>query len=117
MLGTRLRPRSWSLIALLAACSGSGSTTPDHAVDADKATAMPANPEMPAIDVPSMEKGADHAALVPSPVETQKALEASGIETKLASLIPKHTFAWDKSDLDRSAVRTGIVLADLLLTT
>jgi hypothetical protein len=119
MLGTRLRPRSWSLIALLAACSGTGPTPPDHAGDAGTAPATDraANPETPTIDVPTMDKDVDHSALVPSPVETQKALEASGIETKLASLVPKHMFAMDKGDTDRAAVRTGIVLADLLLTT
>jgi hypothetical protein len=117
MLGTRLRPRSWSLIALLAACSGTGSTTPDHAGDVGTAPPAPTNPETPAINVAAMEKDADHVALVPSPVETQKALEASGIETKLATLVPKHTFEMDKGDTDRAAVRTGIVLADLLLTT
>ena len=119
MLGTRLRPRSWSLIALLAACSGTGPTPPDHAGDAGTAPATDraANPETPPIDVSAMSKDADHVALVPSPVETQQALEASGIETKLATLVPKHTFAMDKGDTDRAAVRTGIVLADLLLTT
>ena len=80
MLGTRLRPRSWSLIALLAACSGTGTTTRDHEDGAGKAPPDPANPETPAIDLATMEKDADHSALVPSPVETQKALEASGIE-------------------------------------
>lgn len=55
-------------------------------------------------------------ALVPSPVETQKALEAAGLETKLADLIAQRDFKLDPEDTDGVAVRTGVVMADMLLT-
>ncbi len=114
MLRPRLRPHRLSLLALLAACSG---TTPTSEPEADDKNVAPANPEMPAIDVAAMATGADNAALVPSPIETQRALEVSGIQTQLATLIPEHQFVMDQGDPDRAAIRTGVVLADLLLTT
>jgi len=113
MLRPRLRPHRLSLLALLAACAG---TTPTPR-DAEEEKVAPANPETPVLDIAGMEKGADQATLVPSPIETQRALEASGIETQLATLIPDHGFVMDKGDPDRAAIRTGVVLADLLLTT
>jgi hypothetical protein len=113
MLRPRLRPHRLSLLALLAACSGT-SRTPDHEVEEEQ---KPTNPETPTLDMAGMAQGADHAALVPSPIETQRALEASGIETQLATLIPEHKFVMEQGDPDRAAIRTGVVLADLLLTT
>jgi len=105
------------LLSLLLACSG-GTTepAPDPApADAPKKEA-PANPETPDLDAATLEAEADQVALVPSPVETQKALEASGVDTQLASLIPKHQFDLEADGLDHAAVRTGVLLADVLLT-
>lgn len=59
---------------------------------------------------------AENIALVPSPVETQKALEASGIDAKLADLIPSRDLDMALTESDHAAVRTGVVLADMLLT-
>lgn len=57
-------------------------------------------------------------ALVPSPVETQGALTAAGIDTQLAALVPADRgFNLAAADGDRVAVRTGVVVADMLLTT
>lgn len=113
----RLQAGWWSLAALLVACSGG---TAEHK-PADKPPEAPAptsaNPELPPIDLAVMAAESDKVALVPSPVETQKALEASGISTQLASLIPKHDFDMANAGQDHAAVRTGVVLADLLLTT
>jgi hypothetical protein len=107
-----LRPGLFSLL-LLAACSGGEAPKPPE----PKHEEAPANPETPPIDVASLQAGAEKNALVPSPVETQKALEAAGVATKLASLIPNHDFDFANAGTDHAAVRTGVVLADLLLAT
>ena len=103
------------LISLLA-CSGEVAPAPTEAPPAAAEAPAPAAPETPDIDVDEMQKEADEAALVPSPVETQKALEGSGIDVKLATLIPKHKFDLNASDMDHAAVRSGVLLADVLLT-
>ena len=109
----RLRPGLWSLAALLAACSGEPAEKPP-----EKPVEAPAtNPETPPLDRTALEKENEKVALVPSPMETQKALEASGITTQLSTLIPKHEFDMAVGTTDQAAVRTGVVLADLLLTT
>jgi hypothetical protein len=111
---SRLRPGLWSLAALLTACSGEPTQAP---VEKPVEAPAPANPEQPAVTEQSLAGDHEQVALVPSPLETQKALDASGIQTKLATLIPKHDFAPSKEGTDQAAVRTGVVLADLLLTT
>lgn len=110
-----LRPGWWSLAALLVACSGEVAPPPPKPVP--QAPAPSANPETPRVDAKALAADHDKIALVPSPVETQKALEASGIDTKLATLIKKHEFDMAAAGTDHAAVRTGVVLADLLLTT
>jgi hypothetical protein len=111
--------RRWSLVAVLAAvtaCSG-GEPKPPEPVEPEPAEAAPVNPETPPVTPQDLEASNEKVALVPSPMETQKALEASGIQTQLATLIPKHQFDMATSDTDQAAIRTGVVLADLLLTT
>lgn len=111
----RLRPGLWSLAALLTACAGEPSEKPiEKPIEAPAAVV---NPEIPPIDQAALEKENEKVALVPSPMETQKALEASGITTQLSTLIPKHDFDMAIGTTDQAAVRTGVVLADLLLTT
>lgn len=86
-----------------------GCNAPEAEVAPEPAPAEnPATPEVP--------DEVEDKALVPSPLEMQAALEASGIETKLATLIPERTFDTSVADPDRAAVRTGAVLADMLLT-
>jgi hypothetical protein len=78
--------------------------------------APPATPDVPKLNKAQLEKTANRVALVPSPVETQRALASSGIETKLAELIPEHSFDLDNADTDHAALRSGVFLADALLT-
>lgn len=99
-----------ALLAQLLACGG-GSVEPATVVEP-----APEAPETPDLSVEDLKKDADNAALVPSTIETQRALEAAGIETQLATLIPQHKFDTTGSDTDAIAVRTGVILADLLLT-
>lgn len=107
-----LRPGLFSLL-LLAACSGSEPAKPPE----PKPVEAPANPETPPVDVAALQAGAEKDVLVPSPIETQKALDAAGVATKLATLIPNHDFDFANAGTDHAAVRTGVVLADLLLAT
>lgn len=111
---------SFAVIATLAGCSGGEATTepahdgPAHDEAAGKA---PETPETPALDKAALAGDAENTALVPSPVETQRALDAAGISTQLKDLIADKTYAAiDAKDKDRAAVRTGVALADLLLT-
>jgi hypothetical protein len=105
---TSLRP--WTLAALvaLAACSG-GTPADTEPVETQEEPGLPDKIAPPG-------DADERMALVPSPVETQKALEGAGVEQKLADLIPQREFKVDKDDKDGVAVRTGVVTADMLLT-
>lgn len=107
-------PGWWSLAVLLTACTGG---EPKAEPEPAPVEAAPANPETPPVTQQDLAATNDKVALVPSPMETQRALEASGIQTQLATLIPKHDFDMATADTDQAAIRTGVVLADLLLTT
>lgn len=101
--------------SLLTGC-GSSEEAPSAANDAAAEAPAEAAPEMPELSLADLTASADNAALVPSPVETQRALEQAGIETTLSSLIPEHTFDNANGDTDHAALRTGVILADALLT-
>ncbi|MFT4623541.1 MAG: hypothetical protein ACI8PZ_002197 [Myxococcota bacterium] len=122
-----MRELSWSALGLVAlaawltACGGDEAPSPDPAPATaaeavPEAPAAPATPDDPGLDKSMLEAGNETVALVPSPVETQRALADAGIETKLDSLIPKHEFDIQNADTDHAAVRTGVLLADALLT-
>ncbi|TNE85803.1 MAG: hypothetical protein EP330_24515 [Deltaproteobacteria bacterium] len=107
-----LRVGTLALLATLAACGGS-ETPAEKPAEAEE----PATPETPALDKSKLEADAAvKETLVPSPLETQKALESSGIETTIGSLVTDKTYNFDTPDKDNVAVRTGVVVADLLLT-
>lgn len=94
------------LISLLIACSG----TPD----AEKATKT----SFGKIDPASLANAVNKAELVPSPVEMQEKLAKSGLQSELGSLV---TTSNDiavviEGDKDQTAIRTGVVMADLVLT-
>lgn len=85
----------------------------------------PVEPVPPPVEVPStppvltpeqLAAGAENIALVPSVIETQSALEAAGITTKLADLLADKKFDMASKDKDNVAVRTGVVIADMMLT-
>jgi hypothetical protein len=67
-------------------------------------------------DLATLQAEAKPAALVPSPVEMQKALAAAGISTRLATLVSARNIETVVPDKNAAAVRTGVVLADLVLT-
>ena len=94
------------------------------AFSACSGTAEVEAPTTPPVDVPEVvepvvadgDAEAAPAALVPSPSETQRAVEAAGIEVALATLISHPTLAIASDSEDQVAVSTGVVVADLLLT-
>ena len=93
----------------LTACGGAETTTEE----------TPAPAPVPAPVVEADTEAAEQAAadvLVPSPSETQKAVEAAGIETELATLIEHPEINTVEGSEDQVAVSTGVVVADLLLT-
>jgi hypothetical protein len=55
-------------------------------------------------------------ALTPSPAEMQLSLQKAGIVDPLAALVKKRDVTTKVPNLDQVAVRTGVVIADLLLT-
>jgi hypothetical protein len=109
-----LRSLSLACALTLVACTGQPTAPP--------VTTAP-TPEAPEVkpladqDPGSLAASADKKfTLVPSPVETQGALEGAGIETKMSALIEKRDFNFDTADQDDTAIRTGVLLANTLLT-
>lgn len=100
--------------AVLFACGGDTPDAPPAAADAP-AEAPAADPLPDKLDVDGAGGDAEYAK-VPPPGELQLALQRAGIETTIASMVPDRTFQLDASDPDRVAVRTGVVVADILLT-
>lgn len=109
--------RHWSLLTLMMVAACSGGEKPAEPAEAPVAAEEPAEaPALDKLDPAKLEADRQNIALVPSPAETQKALKAAGIDTELNSLISDHGFDFEAAELDEVAVRTGVVLADLLLT-
>lgn len=106
------------IVSLLgvAACTGESATSTDGATPATE----PANPTPAAAPDPialaDLAASAQNITLVPSPAEMQKALDKAGIAQGLDKLVPERKLKMDIENKDVIAVRTGVVLADALLT-
>lgn len=102
-----------SLTLLLTACT---SAEPPAAPEPEsaKSTATAVAPALPSKLLTIMESTDE--ALVPSPTETQSALQAAGIDAELAKLIENRDLDVTNQNLDNAAVRTGVIIADLLLS-
>lgn len=99
-------------LALLAACTG---TTPEPEPGPEgEPTAEPAQ-EL-SLDVADLQQQAENITLVPSPAEMQAALEKAGLTSQLASLVGDRKISVNSDNLDQVAVRTGVVLAEIVLT-
>jgi len=108
-------PQPWTLALLIAFAGCGGPTEPAEPADPPPATEQPPAPDLD-VTPDQLADDYENIALVPSVVETQRALEAVGIETQLADLIPAREMDLTKDTLDEAAVRTGVVIADMLLT-
>lgn len=106
------------LLVLLgfAACSGETTEPPKESPPVGEApnTTPPAAPST--LGAAELAAQAENTALVPSPAEMQKALDKAGIATGLSGMVPDRDFKMDAENKDVVAVRTGVVLADTLLT-
>ncbi|MBN1337383.1 MAG: hypothetical protein JXB39_15610 [Deltaproteobacteria bacterium] len=103
-----LRTLSWPALALLlAACGGREEPAPPP-------PPPPAAPQ--AIDVDAARANAVNTSLTPSPAEMQTALTRAGIAESLATFMAARTIAVEHANLDQVAVRTGVVIADVVLT-
>lgn len=110
-----LKPLALSLLLALLGCQPA-TEAPDEPAG-DEPVVNEELPAPPPLNLEDLAAGAENIALVPSPVETQRALEAAGIETQLRDLIPAdRELNIAQAELDYAAVRTGVVTADMLLT-
>ena len=102
-----------SLTLLLSACT-SAEPPAAPAPEVVKATTTAVAPALPSKLLTIVESTDE--ALVPSPTETQRALQAAGIDAELAKLIENRDLDVTNQNLDNAAVRTGVIIADLLLS-
>ena len=108
----------FGIMALLAAqigCSGdsveSNAPTIEENTDAKKSGAKDK------LDLNALADAVNKAELVPSPIEMEAKLKAAGLQQNLGSLIPtSKDLKVVVEDHDQVAIRTGIVMADLVLT-
>jgi len=91
------------------ACGGG-----DQQAEVDPVEVLEAAPPAPLTT--EMREGATQDHLVPSPGEMQAALSGAGIETSLSTLVSERELDMTATNRDKVAVRTGVILADLLLT-
>lgn len=107
---------SLSLLALTAALIGCGGEEPktQQPEPTPEVQAPAAPPEQLKLD--ELKAAAQNITLVPSPMEMQKALEQAGVQAQLEKAVQRRTMKMDVTDTDVIAVRTGVVLADALLT-
>jgi hypothetical protein len=110
-----MRLQAVLVIGLLGGCEGGTTTPPSTTVPSDQPAAPQKAPDVK-FDLQTLQKEASSDALVPSPVEMQKALTAAGITTRLATLVGTRDIETVVPDKNAVAVRTGVVLADLVLT-
>ncbi len=104
---------SLTLVLALTACSGEEAAPPQEPAAAPEPVK---NTPPPQLDLAELTAAADEIALVPSPGEMQRALDAAGIQAQLADSVQARTLKMEVPNKDQVAVRTGVVLADLLLT-
>ncbi len=106
-----------ALFLTVAACSGD--TPAPAAKPADKPVQAPvttAAAPPPTLAMSDLAAEAQNVTLAPSPAEMQKAMEKAGISGGLSKLVQDRDLKLDVSNKDVVAVRTGVVLADCLLT-
>lgn len=69
------------------------------------------------LDLNALAAAVNKAELVPSPIEMEAKLQSAGLQQNLGSLIPtSKDLKVIVDDNDQVAIRTGIVMADLVLT-
>ncbi|MFZ5482435.1 MAG: hypothetical protein ACOZNI_37075 [Myxococcota bacterium] len=107
--------RSLLLVLVLSACSGEGEKPAEPPKTGEPPVTEAAAPPAK-LQVAELQAAAQNITLVPSPAEMQKALDKAGIAQGLSALVPERKLKMDVENKDVIAVRTGVVLADALLT-
>ena len=103
--------RPWfALTLLLGACSG-------EAPPEKPATPTAETPAAPtkALALSDLQANASMDVMVPSPAETQRAMSNAGLASSLVKLADGRDMRVDVADADEVAVRTGVVLAHIVL--
>jgi hypothetical protein len=111
-------PKWTLLLAMMATGCGDSDPAPAGTAEATNAAAQTkATPKkVIKFDPATLQAEALKVALVPSPAEMQKALSNAGLEAQLADMVKDRDIKMDIENKDQIAVRTGVVLADLVLT-
>jgi hypothetical protein len=106
------------LAALLVACTESEPAEKPAAEKpaAEKPAEKPAKAAEKTFSKEELAAAAEEVALVPRPAEMEKALANAGIKARLGDMVSDRDIATEHTNLDQVAVRTGVVLADLVLT-
>jgi hypothetical protein len=106
------------LLAMIAGGCGDSDPAPAATDEATRpaAQAQPSKKKVIKFDPATLQAEALKIALVPSPAEMQRALSNAGLETQLADMVKDRDIRMDIENKDQIAVRTGVVLADLVLT-
>ena len=117
--GVTLMIAKWTLIFALTAV-GCGGDAPTADAQKDNAAAGSGEAAAPAkiakFDPAMLKAEALKIALVPSPAEMQKALANAGLTAQLADMVKSRDISMNIENKDQVAVRTGVILADLVLT-
>ena len=95
------------LVTLMFACT---SSTPDPVVEETPTKTFNA------VDINELAAAVDKAELVPSPLEMEQKLQSAGLQKELGALVTTKDISVIVDDLDQVAIRTGVVMSDLVLT-
>ena len=107
----------WITLAALALLGGcDGEKTTEEPVKDEPGAEAPSQAPPKTFDAGTLKAEAEAVALVPSPAEMEKALANAGIESKLGQMVKDRDITMEVENKDQIAVRTGVVLADLVLT-
>ncbi len=108
--------QKWTFLLALTALACGGDAPEQQAVKAEASKATVAKKKAIKFDPAMLVGEALKIALVPSPAEMQKALSNAGLEAQLAEMVQERDISVDVKNKDQIAVRTGVILADLVLT-
>lgn len=103
--------RLWFVPLFAVACSGE----PEKSGSTEEPVATPEEAPPAPLSLQEMQSGASMDALVPSPAETQRALANAGLSSSLLKMTEGRDFKVDVADNDEVAVRTGVILAHVVL--
>ena len=115
-MATLSKPCGFIIALCLLGCTSSEPKPETVAKEAEK-VAEEKNEGFNKLDLENLANAVNKAELVPSPVEMEKKLKEAGLQGELGSQIPAgKSMEVVVADHDQTAIRTGVVMADLVLT-